>query len=851
MASLSIDDVSMIEGDTPTTKNYEFTITSNAIASENIEVAINTANLDAVGDMDFTAITAGNAVIAAGDNTATVMVTVIGDAVVEADEMFEVQLSNGKFAGAVDIQRVVIADPIGTGKIENDDSTTISINDIAVVEGDTGTTNLVFTISSAVAAGRDIQVEVDTVPLLEAAAGVDYIEIIDQDVTITAGSTTASLVVTVLADTIVEINETIRADLTNVRFDGAVDTGRVTLGDAMGVGTIVNDDGLTVSINDVTKAEGDSGSTNFVFTVSSTAAASKNIEVTFETAGMLEAIAGVDYTAIAPTKAVILAGSQTAMVTVLVNGDDLVEIDEQFAVNLSAAELDGAPVIIADNQGIGTIENDDVASLTITNVSQVEADSGTTTYTFDISSNLSASKDINFTINTADAGATAGSDYVAISGQAGVISTGSTSTSVDVTVNGDLVVEANETFEVNLSDAVFNSVANPSQIAFADGQGIGTIENNDTAVLSIDDVSASENGTFTFTITSSHPTEIDITGTVDTVNIAGQALAGTDYTAIGGATFTIIGDSADTTDTVMVTVIDENVVEDNEDFNVSLSNPLFGGAADTTRATFTGGKATGLGTIENNDTAVLSINDVSTAENGTFTFTITSSNPTDTDITGKVDTENIVGEALAGADYTAITGVTFTISGNSMDQTDTVTVTVSDDDIVEDNEDFNVNLSDAMFGGATDLTRATLSGGKVSGLGTIENNDTATLSINDVGLAENGTFTFTITSSNPTETDITGTVDTENIAGEALAGTDYTAIVGATFTISGDSVDKTASVTVTVNDDNIVEDDEEFSVKLSNALFGGAVDSPRHVDRGNRDRVGDDREQRHRRPVDR
>ncbi len=75
VASLSINDVSMIEGDSPTTKNYEFTITSNAIASENIEVAINTANLDAVGDTDFTAITAGNAVIAAGDN----MATVIGD----------------------------------------------------------------------------------------------------------------------------------------------------------------------------------------------------------------------------------------------------------------------------------------------------------------------------------------------------------------------------------------------------------------------------------------------------------------------------------------------------------------------------------------------------------------------------------------------------------------------------------------------------------------------------------------------------------------------------------------------------------------------------------------------------
>ena len=219
-----------------------------------------------------------------------------------------------------------------------------------------------------------------------------------------------------------------------------------------------------------------------------------------------------------------------------------------------------------------------------------------------------------------------------------------------------------------------------------------------------------------------------------------------------------------------VTVTDDNIVEDDEDFNVNLSNVLFGVATDDTRATFTGGDASGLGTIVNNDTAVLSINDVSLAEDGTFTFTITSSNPTETDITGTVDTADIAGEALAGADYTAISGATFTISGDSLDLTDTVTVTVTDDNIVEDDEDFNVNLSNVLFGLATDDTRATFTGGDASGLGTIVNNDTAILSINDVSLAEDGTFTFTISSSNPTETDITGTVDTADIAGEAIGG---------------------------------------------------------------------------------
>ncbi len=435
--------------------------------------------------------------------------------------------------------------------------------------------------------------------------------------------------------------------------------------------------------------------------------------------------------------------------------------------------------------------------------------------------------EITGTVDTANiAGeALAGSDYTAISGATFTISGDSldTSDTVTVTVNDDNIVEDDEDFNVNLSNVLFGGATDGTRATLGDASGLGTIVNNDTAVLSINDVSMAEDGTFTFTITSSNPTETEITGTVDTANIAGEALAGSDYTAISGATFTISGDSLDTSDTVTVTVNDDNIVEDDEDFNVNLSNVLFGGATDGTRATL--GDASGLGTIVNNDTAVLSINDVSLPEDGTFTFTITSSNPTETEITGTVDTANIAGEAVAGADYTAISGATFTISGDSLDTSDTVTVTVNDDNIVEDDEDFNVNLSNVLFGGATDGTRATL--GDASGLGTIVNNDTAVLSINDVSMAEDGTFTFTITSSNPTETEITGTVDTANIAGEALAGSDYTAISGATFTISGDSLDTSDTVTVTVNDDNIVEDDEDFNVNLSNVLFGGATDGTR------------------------
>lgn len=72
--------------------------------------------------------------------------------------------------------------------------------------------------------------------------------------------------------------------------------------------------------------------------------------------------------------------------------------------------------------------------------------------------------------STADGTATAPSDYVAVSGVA-TIAAGSTTTAVSVAVNGDAVVEPNETLTVTLADAVNATIA--------DGSASGTLRNDD------------------------------------------------------------------------------------------------------------------------------------------------------------------------------------------------------------------------------------------------------------------------------------------------------------------------------------------------------------------------------------
>lgn len=112
----------------------------------------------------------------------------------------------------------------------------------------------------------------------------------------------------------------------------------------------------TLNVNDVALAEGNAGTTSFVFTVSLTAPAGPG-GVTFDIATANNtATAPSDFTANSLTGQTIPAGSSTYAFTVLVNGDTTVEANETFFVNVT--NVTGATA--GDVQGQGTINNDDV-----------------------------------------------------------------------------------------------------------------------------------------------------------------------------------------------------------------------------------------------------------------------------------------------------------------------------------------------------------------------------------------------------------------------------------------------------------------------------------------------------------
>ncbi|NCP88541.1 hypothetical protein GW829_14365, partial [bacterium] len=227
-----------------------------------------------------------------------------------------------------------------------------------------------------------------------------------------------------------------------------------------------------LTINDVTLAEGNAGSTTFTFTVSLSAAAPAG-GVTFDiaTADNTATIADNDYTANSATGQTIAEGNTTSTFDVTVNGDTTTETDETFFVNVTNA----TNATITDGLGVGTITNDDnvLPVLTIDNVTLAEGNAVPTTFTFTVSLDIPAGPSgVTFDIATADGTATtADSDYDTNSLTSQTIAAGNQTYTFDVTVNGDAIAEQDETFNVNVTSV--------TGATLGDGVGLGTITNDD------------------------------------------------------------------------------------------------------------------------------------------------------------------------------------------------------------------------------------------------------------------------------------------------------------------------------------------------------------------------------------
>jgi hypothetical protein len=226
----------------------------------------------------------------------------------------------------------------------------LSINDVSLTEGNSGSQNLVFTVTHA---GTSAAFTVNYATANNSAAsGSDYTNTSGMLSFAGTNNETETFSVPISGDMVVELNETFFVNLSSISNPA------VTLQDGQGVGTITNNDAASISINDVSMDEGNSGTTNFSFTATLNQAVNTAVSVDFTTANG-SASAVTDYTA--NSGLVIFAGTvgETKPITVIVNGETDFEPDETFFINLVNVQAGGRNVTILDNQGQGTIQNDD------------------------------------------------------------------------------------------------------------------------------------------------------------------------------------------------------------------------------------------------------------------------------------------------------------------------------------------------------------------------------------------------------------------------------------------------------------------------------------------------------------
>ena len=422
------------------------------------------------------------------------------------------------------------------------------------------------------------------------------------------------------------------------------------------------------------------------------------------------------------------------------------------------------------------VETQLAALIDITGSSATEGSS--IAFTLSRGGNLDLAVDIDWSVT--DITTSGLSDLTALSGSL-TIASGATSGTISIGTVNDSAFELQETFTLEISSATAGAVLLTSAVT-------GTVNDNDPVPsFSINDVIATEGGNLIFTVTKADSTSFTHAVSFTTAN--GSAVAGSDYVANNGS---LSFAPAETSKTITVTGAGaaDTTFELQETFTVGLSAP-------TNSATIS--DATGLGTINDNDTAPsFTIGDVIATEGSNFVFTVTKSNDA-TSLTHAVSFTTANGSAVAGSDYVANSG---SVSFAPAETSKMITITGAGDTIFELQETFNVNLS-------APTNSATMSDG--SGLGTINDNDMApSFSIGNVFATEGGNIVFTVTKTD--ETAVTHALSYATSNGSALAGSDFVEGIGS---ISFAPADVSKTITITGLDDTVFEPQETFTVQIS------------------------------------
>ncbi|WP_420443585.1 Calx-beta domain-containing protein [Candidatus Poriferisodalis sp.] len=772
LPEFSISDAEATEGPGA---SVDFTVSLDTASGRPTEVRWRTVSDEddarpATEEIDYQDIGA-TLTIPAGETEATISVQLLDDGDHEPTETFEVRLANPS--------KSVIADGTGEARILDDDTPTISIDDLSVSES-AGTAQATVRLTRP--AYDEVTLSYGTVA--NTATAADYTHQSQVGVTIPAGLTTATVAVPILPDDIHEADESFFVDLSD---PVGADLGS----DVRAVITIVDDDAPpTLSVGDAQAAIESAGP--LVFTVTRTGEISLPVTFSWSTEdGTAEA--GSDFIAASGT-VTIPATSSAAELQVQIVSDLAAEDDETVGVTLS----NPINAVIIDGSATGVIHDDDQ---TAARTPRVVVDPSAVTVT--------EGGDASYTV--ALSSQPAADVTVAIIGHSGTdLSLSGTGLSSDDTLTFTTTNwNAPQTVTVSAADdadAVDDAAVTLTHTATSGSHSSApvavtvTITETDTAEVLVDpaDLTVAENGSGSYTVRLATQPSADVT-----VTVTGHA--GSDLT-LSAARLTFTRDTWGTAQTVTVTAAAD---ADGVDDKVTVTNTASGGGYGAAEA------ATVDVTIDDDGTAAIVVKPsaLTMTEGGSSSYTVELSSLPAADVTVTVSAPE--------ADLTILTvgPRTLRFTPSDWDQPQTVTLEAGYD---ADTANDDVTLTHTGEGGGYDGLSAELP------VTVTDAESRAELLVvpSSISILEGdpGAQTYSVALGSRPTGDVTVTISGHAGSDVTLSGATLTNNE-LTFTIANWNAAKEITLTAAEDDDTANDD-----VTLTNTATGGGYGTATAID---------------------
>ncbi len=648
----------------------------------------------------------------------------------------------------------------------------LSVNDVDIVEIDSGTFNTTFTVNLSHPTSQTVTVDYVTADVT-ASEGNDY-TFKTGSLEFEPGETSKTVDVSITGDSLFEANETFNLVLSNPSNAGIID--------GTGEGTIKDND-IAPTVNFTTATQSSEEGEVITVIPELSAVAGVNITLPFSVAGT--ATNNSDYS-INPSPIIIPAGNLESIISLNLSEDNLDEVEETIILN-----LDNPTNATVGENSTHTITLLDIdpppnVSLSLNKFSFLETtDTTTLTASLDVVSSQDVTVNFNF-----EGTATFGTDYTA-NNTSIIIPAGETENSITLTGLTDAIAEENETVEVSIN-SIINGIEKETQTVTA------TLIDNNTpqVIVTPTNLNISEGETTTYTLQlATQPTQ-PVTIFVET---------GSQVEAVSPIIFNET--NWNIPQTVSITAIDDTVLEGNH------SQTL------THAVTSNDGKYDNIGVdnievnlADNEISYSLSVDNTEVIEGNNSSQTVTYTITRTGDLSQPSEINyNLEGTATPEIDYhniqleETVVNTSGNINFDVGETTKTLTVDILGDETFEPEETLKLSLtsSETTTFNNSPLSIAIANDDPLP----IINFETASYTVDEI----TETVTINVSLSNPSSSEITVIYATSN--GTAIAGKDYTETTGNLTFNPGETQQ---SFTIPIQNDQSIEANETVNIELDN-----------------------------------